>query len=789
MQKLLKTLGKSVICLSVIAMTGACFGADSPRGNAAVSNGRATATTQQTHGRSAASSGRMPSIPVLPISALGNKSTSTNTNHNQTPEPEPEPEPGPTPPPPPPPGPEPDPDTPVECPDGGVRNSAYTVDNCMDEILSCVNGGALPNGINSLFNQDLRESIINGMSLCLTQVEKCISTVRKDCHYVYASASDVWLDFNARKVQPEYYRFVLAQTGLTPTQAENTCLLLDRNTYGASFDAVSTTDRTSSEYLHTVGAYNSAHNDSMYKANPLGAQVNHFGIDGKRGYYARWDAEKAECLLRVAAYNKETPIRNSWLFGIVGNDDPAEVWQAAGSTFTCNKDLFGFSLMNKTKTAAVVGIGGGTLVGAGIGALAGHGDRKFDCSIKSMRDELLKQIQDNQKTGILNQFLETQISTNDKTLTQAQCNEIIDLYDLWQMGKDAVKTCESKNQVIVEINAEFDIDIISRSIRSQCSSGGACLSDAQVDQIVAAVQAPFRELAQQYASQIQDALEYCTFRALNLARRDGTGVYCKGHNNECISRADFQAELATLTKVFASLEILNGQESNRLKTTLVGAGIGAAAGGTATAITAFVERNNINCRVADGLSKVGFGKSYTIDRLRDFYVKWALKLPENVAPTAVVTNCENWGLTCALYTDLDECRAAQFNYRPGNLASTTLVKNACMVSGSACIANVSVAQANGECMTNPNVPPTPSQTPNVKTCDEWRDACAALVNPAECNVAKVIYTPRSMQVSTACQYNQQSHKCKVNYQKAKLYLDTSTCTEVDQVDPNQPDDR
>ena len=326
-------------------------------------------------------------------------------------------------------------------------------------------------------------------------------------------------------------------------------------------------------------------------------------------------------------------------------------------------------------------------------------------------------------------------------------------------------------------------------LRKSSSSVFANISEAQFNQILEAIQAPFRDLAKQYEAQIQDALEYCTFRALNLARRDGTGVYCKGHGKDCISREDFNAELAVLTRVFNSLDILNGQESNRLKTTLIGAGIGAAAGGTATAITAFVERNNINCRVADGLAKVGFGKSYTIDNLRDFYVKWALNLPANVAPTAVVTNCENWGLTCALYTDLNECRAAQFNYRPGNLSSTTLIQNACTPSGSACIANVSVAQANGECLAQPD-PDTPvPQTPNVRNCDEWQNACAAITHPVDCNTAKVIYTPKSMQVANACQYNQQKHECKINKQKAKLYLDTATCSEHEQVNPNHPDDR
>ena len=487
MQNLLKTLGKSIICLSVIVATGAAFGADARGAKAGSTSQRASA---QNHGRGAVSSARMPSIPVLPVSAVGNTTTNSGTvNPTPTPNPNPNPEPGPTPPPPPGPTP-PEPDTPVTptCPDGGVENSTYTIDNCMSDVLMCVNGGALPSGINSLFNQDLRESIINGMGLCLTQVEKCVSTVRKNCYNVYASASDVWLDFNARKVQPEYYNFVLAQTGLTPTQAENTCLLLDRNTYGASFDAVSTTDQTTSEYAQNVGAYNSQRNNSLSKMNPLGAKVNSSGIDGKRGYYARWDAERAECLLRVAAYNKDNAIKNSWLFGMVGNDDPAEVWRAAGSTFTCNKDLFGFSLMNQTKTAAVVGIGGGTLVGAGIGAAVGHGDRKFDCSNKSMRDELLKQIQDNRQLGVLNQFIESQMSTNSQSMSLAQCNEIIELYDSWQMGKDAVNTCQSKNKIVVEINAGFDADII----RQRCKKD-SCLSEEEFNKVLDTIQAPFRE--------------------------------------------------------------------------------------------------------------------------------------------------------------------------------------------------------------------------------------------------------------------------------------------------------
>lgn len=770
MQKLLKTLEKGAVCLSLVAFTGACFGDTTPARGAAQNRGRTTATS------------RMPSIPVLPVSAIGNMTTG-GINVNPTPNPNPNPNPNPDP------EPDPEPDTPVnpnpptlECPDGGVANSDYTIDACMNDVLACVNGGALPNGINSLFNEDLRNSIVNGMGLCLTQVERCVTTVRRNCQYVYESSADVWLDFNARKVQPEYYAFVLRQTGLTPTQAENTCLLLDRNTYGVAFDAVSDSDRVTSEYAQNVGAYNSQMNNSLSKANPLGVEVNRTGIDGERGYYARWDAEKAQCLLRVAAYNKDTLITNSWLFGAVGDDRNAEVWQSAGSTFTCNKDLFDFSLMPKTKTTAAVAIPGSTLLGAGIGALAGHGDRDFDCSNEGMRKQLLKKLQDNQQIGNLNRFLDSPLSNANQTMSQGQCNEIVRLYDLWQEGKEAITDCDSESeQLIARVNE------VTAKIKINCESenGNVCISDQDLQHL--------QEYCQQAVNQancqdikldeIKNARKKCAFINLNHARQYGFDVYCEGTGDNCVDKDTFSKDLNALNKIFNSIDILEGQKSNRLKTTLIGAGTGAAVGGTATAITAFVERNNINCRVADGLAKVGFGKSYTIDRLRDFYVKWALKLPQTIAPTAVVTNCDNWELTCAMFTDLDECTAAQFNYRPGNLSSTTLVQNPCKKSGSACIANLGVAQSYGACMVTPDNPNNPDvQYPLVKNCTEWQHACHTIIDQAECNRAQVIYTPRSMQVRQACKYDASNHICGYNLNKIKQYLNIATCP----VSPGEP---
>ncbi|MBO4700991.1 MAG: hypothetical protein J5620_04580 [Alphaproteobacteria bacterium] len=765
MQKLLKTLERGIVCLSVVAFTSACFGDTSPARGAATQN----------RGRGTTAVSRMPSIPVLPVSAVGNMTTSKD-DHTVKPTPDnPTPD-NPTPD-------NPTPDTPVnpnpptpECPDGGVANSDYTVETCMNDVLACVNGGALPNGINSLFNEDLRNSIVNGMGLCLTQVERCVTTVRRNCQYVYTSSSDVWLDFNARKVQPEYYAFVLRKTGLTPTQAENTCLLLDRNTYGLSFDAVSDADRVTSEYNQRVGAYNSALNDSLSKANPLGVEVNRTGIDGERGYYARWDAEKAECLLRVAAYNKDTLITNSWLFGAVGDDRTAEVWQSAGSTFTCNKDLFDFSLMPKTKTTAAVAIPGGTLVGAGIGALAGHGDRDFDCANETLRNQLLKKLQDNQKIGNLNQFIDSDLSSADKTMSQAQCNEIVHLYDLWQMGKEAITLCDSQSAKLTII-----IDQITTTTVETCTKAGNttnCDTVITQDKWLDWCKDHQDDCAGVQFADIENSQKNCRFVDLNHSRQYGTDVYCEGTGENCVNKETFQRDLDMLAKIFGSIDILEGQKSNRLKTTLIGAGTGAAVGGTATAITAFVERNNINCRVADGLARVSFGKSYTIDRLRDFYVKWALKLPQTLAPTAVVTNCDNWELTCAMFTDLDECAAAQFNYRPGNLSSTTLVQNPCKTSGSACITNLAVAQANGVCLVTPVNPDEPSDDdyPNVNNCTTWNDACQVYNNdPDKCATAKVIYTPASMLVSTACKYHTRINECRPSAVKVKKYMDPADC--------------
>ncbi|MBR6598661.1 MAG: hypothetical protein IKK76_04675, partial [Alphaproteobacteria bacterium] len=390
-----KVFGLSAV--SAIAVVAVC------NADTAVAPGRAAyQNVRPMAGANAAP--RMPSMPTITIPGTV---TDVTIKNPQTPQPEPEPEPEP----------EPTPD----CPDGGVKNSDYTVENCMDDLKACITGGALSGGMTELYDKNIRDDIFANMGLCRVQVEKCIADVRVNCEYVYETSADVWYDFNLRRVQPEYFDFVLRKTGLTPYQAENTCRLLDKNTYGTEFAAVD--GAVTDEYDNKIGAYNEQQNNSLQKDNPVGALVNENGaVDAERGHYARWDAKTATCYIRVAAYNKDKHISNTWLFGAAGDDQPAEVWQPAGSSFKCNKDLFGFSLMNDTRTVATVAVPGGAIVGAGVGAGIGAGTgAETDCSDAKTRDRWYKRIQKNGVETEVQQLLGVESLT---TLNEQQCKDL-----------------------------------------------------------------------------------------------------------------------------------------------------------------------------------------------------------------------------------------------------------------------------------------------------------------------------------------------------------------------------
>lgn len=677
---------------AVCMLIGDAYAVTARNGNTTAPQvGRAGATT-------AGATQRMPTMPSMPNFSVGNISmdmpsivpdTPDNPDNPDDPD-EPDNPDNPD---------DPDnPDEPIEpeCPDGGVENSTYTIDNCMDDLLLCINSGALPGGLNDMFNDELRASIVNGMNLCAPTVERCITDVRKDCTNVYRTAADVWTDFNSRKVQPAYYNFVLLKTGLTPHQAENTCKLLDVNTYGSSFNAVSNAGGVTAEYNIGTGAYNNQNGGLLIKRNPQGATLNYgnSGVDGARGHYARWDAGTAECWVRVAAYNKDQQIKNSWLFGAVGNDQPAEVWRRAGDTFTCNRDLFGFSLMNQTNTAAVVGIGGGAVVGAGVGAIAGHGDRAFDCSIEKHREMLTDLLKNDNLIGDINALIDnpnTRLSNVDGIISQSQCNQVVELYEKFSQGRMTFISGEEQSyRMIITLTCGSDIQACFNEHAKSCA--------AQEFTTIKECQDYLNAQQPNCTGDLESCKE--TFRAQH-GLSDAVQIDITDMGTTEYSDGTPPEEIQDLERVFSNTDLVdllkNGEESNMGKAIGIGAGVGAGAGGLATAITAFVERSNISCHVGDNLAQVGYNKSYAIESLKDFYVKWNLNLPDIVTPTGTATDCASWRRACNTVTDLEQCASTQITYKPTDGSTVMQIPGACAVSGGVCMENYPVAKSHGAC--------------------------------------------------------------------------------------------
>ena len=712
--KMLNLCGKTVISVAVLVACGMACAAQNGRGSK----------------MSAAVSARMPTMPTTGLTTIGNPAVTTvetpvgagdGINIKPTPVNPDKPD-------------NPDnPDTPTpqpsNCPDGGVANSSYTISMCMDDITQCVNNGALQGGLNDLFDENVRNSIMTGMRLCQTEIDRCVREVREDCRNVYNDSSDVWLDFNSRVIQPEYYNFVLRKTGLTPNQAENTCLLLDRNTYGESFASVSLSDEVNTEYNKRVGAYNKAEDNSLSKARPQGAKVNTDAqYDGNRGHYARWDAKNAECLIRVAAYNKDELITSKWWFG--GSEDvKAEVWKNAGTSFTCNKDLFDFSLMNQTKNAAVVAVPGGALLGGVIGAGAGAGAYKKKAQAakdlkdgyyadKCLDDEYRKKlgalVADNYKRQVLEEYLcqkvdvnsdkkevecKQQISIkNPNDLSIDECQKIHGLYEKLELYKEHLYNCQNmvkpeyRSKIIGNICVEgyFDCKDNNNQFKS-AQEMKTLLSNSDNIPVYA-----------WYVTYINN----CSFVPLLLSSAsDKNYPLCDGHD-VCVSDTVIQNQISKLESVLDAIKpaidsniLKQIKENEKLskgkevgKGLAIGATTGAAAGGLATAITAWIEKNNITCKVGDGLNAIALGKSHTIDTLRNFYVKWNLNLPDVIAPTSVVTDRASWQQACSQFeSSMSDCPNVQINIRRPN-GTYILVNGACKTSGSKCVAKEGLMQ-------------------------------------------------------------------------------------------------
>lgn len=341
------------------------------------------------------------------------------------------------------------------------------LEDCMAKLKSCISG-AFPDGIADLYDPKIREAVFYGqeierVAICQTTIDSCRINVKYPNGKLYfANDSDIWAEFTKRIIQPAYYSLVMGTTGMTPEQAENTCLLLDRNTYGKSYARTTgDADNPDGEYGKTINPFNNKGNQSD-KENTRGVKVNN---TDNRGYYARWDAKNGQCLVRVGAYRKDNLIYDNW--GLSGGSDgsksgigtkkAAEIWVKTGDSFTCSQDAFEFALKNATKTVALWGgIGGtvvGTVTGIGIGATKDKDKsvtlEDINCSKKNDREILADSLEKLPESS--NTFAKNRLEVNNfSSLTEAQCNQIKNLKsESWSEsdwdGKSLLNQCKSAN--------------------------------------------------------------------------------------------------------------------------------------------------------------------------------------------------------------------------------------------------------------------------------------------------------------------------------------------------------
>ncbi|MBR4625676.1 MAG: hypothetical protein IKO56_09105, partial [Alphaproteobacteria bacterium] len=194
--------------------------------------------------------------------------------------------------------------------------------------------------------------------------------------------------------------------------------------------------------------------------------------------------------------------------------------------------------------------------------------------------------------------------------------------------------------------------------------------------------------------------ESCMFIPLQVGSYTGgtVGTLCN-HGNECLTVQQIEYQIGRLDSLLSAVvpNVKAGKDANKGKEIAKGAAIGAATGagvgGIVTGITALVEKNNITCKVGDGLNSVALGKSHTIDSLKDFYVKWNLQLPDNITPTAAVTDRESWRQACSQFNSkLLDCPYVQVNYK--HAGTYELIDSACRISGSICVPNDAVMNSH-----------------------------------------------------------------------------------------------
>ena len=381
--------------------------------------------------------------------------------------------------------------------------------------------------------------------------------------------------------------------------------------------------------------------------------------------------------------------------------------------------MFGFSLLNDTKTAAVVGIAGGAVVGAGVGAGIGaavHDSKqkaadeaalaagKDPCENAAYREKLGAKIMDEHKELVLNDYLDADVIVDKNTMefiktrnnkvpnsyynmTAETCRMIHNLVATANLYEEKIKHCLASKE-----NKQIADEIKKLSGNKDIAYSHEVGNKVTID-LKGKVTCPSKFADECFFVPLQKG-----FAADNIMCTSSNG--CKG-----VYTIQYELdELRKLLKVFEPVldkSVIAGKKSKGSsrgadigKGAAIGAAAGVGVGGLATAITAFVERSNITCKVGDGLNSVALGKSHTIDSLHDFYVKWNLQLPDTVAPTSVVVDAESWDQACEQFSNkLYDCPNVQINYKKDG--KYELIPSACKISGNMCIRNYAVSASHG----------------------------------------------------------------------------------------------
>ena len=316
-----------------------------------------------------------------------------------------------------------------------------------------------------------------------------------------------------------------------------------------------------------------------------------------------------------------------------------------------------------------------------------------------------------QKTGNKSENSQKTGNKSDKKITFGQattklsediCNQLIQLPDIYAEYDMRVSVCEEElgksNVAVAEgfaIKCELDGNLETclkrvlgdvedghlqyyaefQNMEEEAAIAGAvealkqCLEDPDEDKIYTPKNegcAAAREIML-IAGLGPLELGQCVFKAIDKSSVDPNRHIACTTGGNCINFRETRIQLDRLQSVLEVIEIEPAEKRSATigKATGIGAAVGAGAGGIATAITALVESDNINCRVGDGLGQVGLNKSYSIDGLKDLYVKWNLNLQDTqvLGASGAVTDEATWKDACDDYVAKKNCEEAQFYYK------------------------------------------------------------------------------------------------------------------------------